>query len=83
MRQTWTRVSAHTTTLTASLTAELAAALLRALAMAHPGGLEPFDERGGARNSDEGFHIAGGAVVAGAIVAAVGAFVADRLGLLQ
>jgi hypothetical protein len=46
-------------------------------------GWEPLDERGGSRNSDEGFYIAGGAVLAGTILAGVGAFVADRLGLLQ
>jgi hypothetical protein len=43
---------------------------------------EPLDERGGGRNTDEGFHIAGGAVVAGAIAAAVAAFVAKKLGAL-
>lgn len=44
---------------------------------------EPVDERGGGRNSDEGFHIAGGALIAGAIVAGVGAFVANKLGVLK
>lgn len=44
--------------------------------------LEPVDERGGGRNTDEGFHISGGAIVAGAIAAGVGAFVARRLGAL-
>jgi hypothetical protein len=45
--------------------------------------LEPVDERGGGRNTDEGFHISGGAVVAGAIAAGVGAFVAKKLGALD
>lgn len=45
--------------------------------------LEPIDERGGGRNTDEGFHISGGALVAGAIVVGVGAFVARRLGALE
>jgi hypothetical protein len=36
----------------------------------------PVDECGGGRNTDEGFHIAGGAVIAGAIATAVGAFIA-------
>jgi hypothetical protein len=45
--------------------------------------LGPVDERGGGRNTDEGFHIAGGAVVAGAIVAGVGAFIAKKLGALE
>lgn len=45
--------------------------------------LGPIDERGGGRNTDEGFHISGGALVAGAIVAGVGAFVAKRLGALE
>jgi hypothetical protein len=45
--------------------------------------LEPVDERGGGRNTDEGFHISGGAVVAGAIAAGVGAFVAKKLGALE
>ena len=43
----------------------------------------PVDERGGGRNTDEGFHIAGGAVVAGAIVTGVGAFIAKKLGALE
>ena len=43
----------------------------------------PLDERGGGRNTDEGFHIAGGAVVAGAIVTGVGAFIAKKLGALE
>jgi hypothetical protein len=42
----------------------------------------PVDERGGGRNTDEGFHIAGGAVVAGSIVTAVAAFIAKKLGAL-
>jgi hypothetical protein len=46
------------------------------------GRLEPVDERGGGRNSDEGFHIGGGAVIGGLIAAGVGAFVARQLGLL-
>ncbi|WP_219414193.1 hypothetical protein [Pseudonocardia nigra] len=45
--------------------------------------LEPADERGGGRNTDEGFHISGGAIVAGAIAAGVGAFVAKKLGALD
>lgn len=45
--------------------------------------LGPMDERGGGRNTDEGFHISGGAVVAGAIAAGVGAFVARKLGALD
>jgi hypothetical protein len=45
--------------------------------------LEPVDERGGGRNTDEGFHISGGAIVAGAIAAGVGAFVAKKLGALE
>lgn len=44
--------------------------------------MEPLDERGGGRNTDEGFHISGGAVVAGAIAAGVAAFVAKKLGAL-
>lgn len=43
----------------------------------------PVDECGGGRNTDEGFHIAGGAVVAGAIATAVGAFIAKKLGALE
>jgi hypothetical protein len=76
MNSTRTRMSAH-------VTHGLLTAVSWVLAAMRPRGLEPLDERGGGRNSDEGFHIAGGAVIAGAIVAAVGAFVADRLGLLQ
>lgn len=45
--------------------------------------LEPVDERGGGRNTDEGFHISGGAIIAGAIAAGVGAFVAKKLGALE
>jgi hypothetical protein len=45
--------------------------------------LEPFDERGGGRNSDEGLHIGAGAVIAGTIAVGVSAFVANKLGLLQ
>ena len=43
----------------------------------------PVDERGGGRNTDEGFHIAGGAVIAAAITTAVGAFIAKKLGALE
>ncbi|MHA6781713.1 hypothetical protein ACVGOW_12075 [Pseudonocardia saturnea] len=42
----------------------------------------PVDDRGGGRNTDEGFHISGGAIVAGAIAAGVGAFIARKLGAL-
>ena len=46
--------------------------------------LEPVrDERGGGRNTDEGFHISAGAVIAGSIAAGVAAFVAKKLGALQ
>ena len=45
--------------------------------------LGPVDETGGGRNTDEGFHIAGGAVVAATIVAGVGAFIAKKLGALD
>jgi hypothetical protein len=45
--------------------------------------LGPIDERGGGRNTDEAFHISGGALVAGAIAAGVGAFVAKKLGVLE
>jgi hypothetical protein len=45
---------------------------------------EPLsDERGGGRNTDEGFHISAGAIIAGSIAALVGAFVAKKLGALQ
>ncbi len=44
--------------------------------------LGPLDDRGGGRNTDEGFHISGGAIVAGAIAAGVGAFIARKLGAL-
>ncbi len=44
--------------------------------------LGPVDDRGGGRNTDEGFHISGGAIVAGAIAAGVGAFIARKLGAL-
>ena len=47
------------------------------------GRLGPPDERGGGRNSDEGFHIGAGAVIAGVIAAGVGAFVAKKLGALD
>ena len=43
----------------------------------------PVDECGGGRNTDEGFHIAGGAVIAGAIATAVAAFVAKKMGALE
>lgn len=45
--------------------------------------LEPLDERGGGRNSDEGMHIGAGAVIAGTIAAGIGAFVANKLGALK
>ena len=45
--------------------------------------LQPLDERGGGRNSDEGLHIGAGAIIAGTIAAGVGAYVANRLGLLK
>ena len=45
--------------------------------------LAAIDERGGGRNTDEGFHISGGAIVAGVIVAGVSAFVAKKLGVLE
>ncbi|MBW0113814.1 hypothetical protein [Pseudonocardia abyssalis] len=44
---------------------------------------EPLDERGGGRNTDEGFHISAGAVIAGVIATAVGAFIAKKLGALE
>ena len=47
------------------------------------GRIGPVDERGGGRNTDEGFHIAGGAVIAAAIATAVGAFIAKKLGALE
>lgn len=40
------------------------------------------DERGGGRNTDEGFHISAGAIIAGTIAAGVAAFVAKKLGAL-
>ena len=45
--------------------------------------LEPLDERGGGRNSDEGVHIGAGAVIAGTIAAGVGAFITSKLGALK
>jgi len=45
--------------------------------------LEQLDERGGGRNTDEGFHISAGAVIAGTIAAGVAAFVANKLGVLK
>lgn len=45
--------------------------------------LGQVDDRGGGRNTDEGFHISGGAIVAGAIAAGVGAFIAQKLGALS
>ncbi|MHA6783182.1 hypothetical protein ACVGOW_19610 [Pseudonocardia saturnea] len=45
--------------------------------------LEPLDERGGGRNTDEGFHISAGAVIAGTIAAGVTAFIANKLGALR
>ncbi len=67
--------------LTTRATGAAMTALDRLVALLRP--CEPMDERGGGRNSDEGFHIAGGAIIAGAIAAGVGAFVAKKLGLLQ
>lgn len=67
--------------LTTRATGAAMTALDRLVAVLRP--REPMDERGGGRNSDEGFHIAGGAIIAGAIAAGVGAFVANKLGLLQ
>ncbi|GAA4549594.1 hypothetical protein [Pseudonocardia xishanensis] len=43
----------------------------------------PIDERGGGRNSDEGFHIGAGAVIGGLILTAVGGYVAKKLGALE
>lgn len=43
----------------------------------------PMDERGGGRNSDEGFHIGAGAVLGGLILTAVGGYVAKKLGALE
>ena len=65
---------AHTR-LTTALTTGLPAGLSRRLG--------PVDETGGGRNTDEGFHISGGAVVAGAITVGVSAFVAKKLGALE
>lgn len=45
--------------------------------------LATLDERGGGRNTDEGFHISAGAVIAGVIATAVSAFVANKLGVLK
>jgi hypothetical protein len=45
--------------------------------------LGQVDERGGGRNTDEGFHISAGAIIAGTIAAGVGAFVANKLGVLK
>lgn len=45
--------------------------------------VDPIDERGGGRNSDEGMHIGAGAIIAGTIAAGVGAFVASKLGALR
>jgi hypothetical protein len=44
--------------------------------------LGPVDERGGGRNTDEGFHIGAGVVIAGTIATGVAAFVAKKLGAL-
>ena len=69
---------AHTrlaTGLTSGLSTGLATGLSRRLG--------PVDETGGGRNTDEGFHISGGAVVAGAITVGVSAFVAKKLGALE
>ncbi|GAA2848192.1 hypothetical protein GCM10010472_01370 [Pseudonocardia halophobica] len=43
----------------------------------------PVDERGGGRNSDEGFHIGAGAVLGGAIALGVGAYIAKKIGALE
>ncbi|SDH44578.1 hypothetical protein [Pseudonocardia oroxyli] len=43
----------------------------------------PVDERGGGRNSDEGFHIGAGAVIGAAIAAGVGAYIAKKMGALE
>jgi hypothetical protein len=45
--------------------------------------LGQVDERGGGRNTDEGFHISAGAIIAGTIAAGVSAFVANKLGVLK
>ena len=44
--------------------------------------LGSIDERGGGRNTDESFHISGGAIIAASITAGVAAFVAKKLGAL-
>lgn len=41
-----------------------------------------FDERGGGRNTDEGMHISGGAILAGTVLTLAGAYVAKKLGAL-
>jgi hypothetical protein len=45
--------------------------------------LDAVDERGGGRNTDEGFHISAGAVIAGTIAAGVTAYIAKKLGALE
>lgn len=66
MTRTWKRITLRITELVAAVQARL----------------EPLDERGGGRNTDEAFHISGGALLAGAIAAGVAAFVAKKLGAL-
>ena len=45
--------------------------------------LGAVDDQGGGRNSDEGWHISGGAVLAGVIALGVGAFITRQLGFLD
>ena len=71
LRGRFSRVRVALTLLIVDLTGRLAARV------------GPVDERGGGRNTDEGFHIAGGAVIAAAITTAVGAFIAKKLGALE
>jgi hypothetical protein len=71
MRQTLHALQARAALLITEVQARLAARL------------GPVDDTGGGRNTDEGFHIAGGAVVAAAIVTGVGAFIAKKLGALD
>jgi len=66
-----------------NLLATRARARLLHLAWALRAQLEQVDERGGGRNTDEGFHISAGAIIAGTIAAGVGAFVANKLGVLK
>jgi len=51
--------------------------------LAVQGRIGPVDERGGGRNSDEGFHIGAGAIIGAAIAAGVGAYVAKKIGALE